>query len=114
MMSRTSSLSPYLIVSLPFVGDLEKDDHIAIGVSLGLTAFILLFLGFFICRARNANTADARVRIISYPDLTLFYTEKWVISYPDLTLFKRSGYDIRVFSFNKSSIHRFVRPPLLV
>ena len=98
-MSRTSSLSPYLFVSLPFVGDLEKDDHIAIGVSLGLTAFILLFLGFFICRARKANTADARVRIISYPDLTLF---------------KRSGYEIRVFSFNKSSIHRYVRPPLLV
>ena len=47
----------------PFVGDLEKDDLIAIGVSLGFTAFILLFLGFFLCRALKTYTADTRVRI---------------------------------------------------
>ena len=47
----------------PFVGDLGKDDRIAIGVSLGLAAFILLFLGFFLCRALKAYTTDTKVRI---------------------------------------------------
>ncbi|XP_073232664.1 uncharacterized protein [Porites lutea] len=41
-------------------GDLGKDDRIAIGVSLGLTAFILLFLGFFLCRALKTYTTDTR------------------------------------------------------
>ena len=63
MITRSSSLGPHLTASFPFVGDLEKDDRIAIGVSLGLTAFILLFLGFFLCRALKAYTADTRVRL---------------------------------------------------
>ena len=63
MILRSPSLGPYLIAFFPFVGDLGKDDRIAIGVSLGLTAFILLFLGFFLCRALKTYTTDTRVRI---------------------------------------------------
>ena len=34
-----------------FLGDLGTQESIALGVSLGLTTFILSFIGFFLCRA---------------------------------------------------------------
>ena len=43
----------YLFVAFSFffVGDLGTQESIAVGVSLGLTTFILSFIGFFLCRA---------------------------------------------------------------